>query len=789
MSNYWKISNFVRVLKAIRVVALFILIFFCVNVPQALAHTPHDDVFQVEISPQYEQNKTLFIIVRGNLLKSDDGGKNWQRIIKGLDHKRRLYSLDIADKSPKTLFLSSLGDGIYKSQDGGTSWSQVNNGLDNLNIDLVAIATYNPNLVLAAGTKEGLYQTENGGENWYPVIKKHHKITAIAFSPNQKNIFVGDSKGNLYLLDTKGNIIKSDVPIPQEGGISAIAISPNYAQNQTLYIATEKGSIIRSIDGGGSFAQIDSNISHPAISSLAATKGKQGKIILLATTQYDGVFTSENGGRSWQLHDKGLTADPQAHKLNRPYFSEVKVSPAFARDRTLFLAGYDGLFKSQNGGQKWQELETLSTKTIVGLGLSPNYQQDATVAVGTYVWGAYLSTQAGTNWQEINQGLEESQRIKQGVGTARVFDLVFSPNYATDNTIFSTTWYGISKTTDRGKHWQHKSWQQIQPSDRSWWPTRSQCATLTVSPDYQNDRTLWLGTKDGHIITSTDGGKTFSLLTQLDKGIISLAVSPNYQSDRTIYASIANQVYKSVDRGKTWQPASKGLVFQEELSDEKEANVRLVISPNYTVDKTIFATTAEGVFVTNNQGGNWSRLVNTPYGDRSYIEGIALSPNYAQDGTVLVSVRGKGLFKSVDRGQNFNPIGNNLIDNNYVFSNLYGFPLTGISTPIQFSPSYATDKTIYGFADIDLFKSTDSGVTWEAVAIEPLQAKDNFYLAYRRFQMSHKLVFLAALVIALLSYLLLGYLQLSKKLASKKILIKLGGTLVAFILSFALLSA
>ena len=94
---------------------LLTLIGFTFAVPTALAHYPHDDIVAVETSPNYQQDHTLWINVRGNLLKSEDGGDNWQRISKGLDHKYELSALEIASNSPQTVFLATLGDGIYKS--------------------------------------------------------------------------------------------------------------------------------------------------------------------------------------------------------------------------------------------------------------------------------------------------------------------------------------------------------------------------------------------------------------------------------------------------------------------------------------------------------------------------------------------------------------------------------------------------------------------------------------------------------------------------------------------------
>ena len=46
------------------------------NTVSVLAHRPHDDVYAVNLSTNYQQDQTVFTIVRGNLLKSTDGGKS-----------------------------------------------------------------------------------------------------------------------------------------------------------------------------------------------------------------------------------------------------------------------------------------------------------------------------------------------------------------------------------------------------------------------------------------------------------------------------------------------------------------------------------------------------------------------------------------------------------------------------------------------------------------------------------------------------------------------------------------
>ena len=110
---------------------------FWFNPTHVLAHRPHDDVYVVKLSDDYQQDQTVFMIVRGNLLKSTDGGITWQRLTSGIDNRGQLLNLTIASQNSQILYISAWGDGIYKSIDGGESWFKVNRGLDNLQLDLL----------------------------------------------------------------------------------------------------------------------------------------------------------------------------------------------------------------------------------------------------------------------------------------------------------------------------------------------------------------------------------------------------------------------------------------------------------------------------------------------------------------------------------------------------------------------------------------------------------------------------------------------------------------------------
>ena len=770
----WYDFKVLGAVKGICICLLSMLTFCFFDVDAALAHGPHDVVIEVELSPNYDQDQTAYYLldsylpIWGNLFKSEDGGDSWTRIEKGLDNQHKLFSLAVSSQSKETLFLSTLGDGIYKSQDEGASWVKVNQGLETLSIDLVAIAPDSAEVVFAAGTESGLYKTENGGTSWTQVMPGENKIKAIAFDPKQNDqIIVGDNQGTLYFSGDRGESWKQLVTLNNSGAIQAVAISPNYQSDQTVWVGTEKEGIWETVDGGVSFAPVNNGIGDRLIMSLAISPNYEADSTILASTWHEGVFRSTDGGKSWKKQSRGLKKHSQADTTlyKSPHFSDLSISQTYSQDQTVFLAGFDGVFKSTNGGLSWRDVNIGKGATSLrNIAISPNYQNDSTVAIATLYQGVYISHDRGATWTPINHGLGLDRMLKQNLIT-QTGNLFFSPNYSSDNTILASSWGCLFKTTNRGKHW-HKFWVPKPLRRDSYMVVSPNFANDQAKPGSKADRTIYLVTLPGKILKSTDGGKNFSVAGEIGAQaafIPSLVISPNFAADQTLYmGNFAGGVYKSVDGGSTWQPINNGLIAKDDYA-------KLEISPNYQEDRTVFAGTAEGLFVTQDGGTNWRKLSGTAYGGESYIETIAISPNYQSDRTFLISVRGEGLFRTVDGGTTFTQIGDYL---------------TG---PIKFSPAYSVDQTIFSSSGAELYKSTDGGDTWQTMVV-PKPDYNFLTILYHFVTNSPERKYLAASVVALLSYFLLGSLRLGKRLPFRKWQIKTSGAFTAFIGALSLLS-
>ena len=94
------------------------------------------------------------------VVKSADGGMNWQRAGKGLP-TTDIHALAVDPKNSKRLYAWVVGSGLYRSDDGAASWSRVDDGPENPNVTSlvsVPIPTGMGGIFLYAGTAAGLFR-------------------------------------------------------------------------------------------------------------------------------------------------------------------------------------------------------------------------------------------------------------------------------------------------------------------------------------------------------------------------------------------------------------------------------------------------------------------------------------------------------------------------------------------------------------------------------------------------------------------------------------------------------
>ncbi|MCL6093467.1 MAG: Ig-like domain repeat protein [Actinomycetota bacterium] len=440
-----------------------------------------------------------------------------------------------------------------------------------------------------------------------------------------------------------------------------MAVSPNFASDQTLFAATW-GGVFKSTNGGTSWSAVNSGLTGTTVNSVAVSPNFATDHTLFAGT-WGGVFISTNGGTSWSAVNSGLTGTA---------VNSVAVSPNFATDHTLFAGISGGVFISTNGGTSWSAVNSGLTNTdINSVALSPNFASDQTLFAGT-LGGVFKTTNGGTSWSAVNSGLTSTA----------VKSVALSPNFASDQTLFAGTFGGVFLSTNAGG-----SWSAVNSG-----LTGTTVNSVAVSPNFATDHTLFAGTSGG-VFLSTNAGASWSAINSglTNTDINSVALSPNFASDHTLFAGTwGDGVFKSTNGGTSWSAINSGLA--------STAIKSVALSPNFASDQTLFAATWGGVFISTNAGGSWS-AINSGL-TSTYISSLALSPNFATDHTLFAGTYG-GVFLSTNAGGSWSAI-NSGLTNMYIYS-------------VALSPNFATDHTLFAGTAYGVFISTNAGNSWSAI--------------------------------------------------------------------------
>jgi photosystem II stability/assembly factor-like uncharacterized protein len=608
------------------------------------AHQPHDPILSVELSPNFHNDGTLFAVLDQKfiLFKSVDGGKSFYSPSDPLSTKHpRIISCSPSYAYDNTVFVATEKDGLFKSIDGGESWVSVNNGITDKFITSIGISPASQSeQTIIVGTHGGkLFQSIDGGEFWSEIILGYEGIiTDIVFSPafvDDKTLFISvQGVGIVKSLDAGQSWVLVNTGLTNYT-VTALAISPEFPLDDTIYASTWGGGVCKSTDEGESWFPINFGLKEYLVSDIEIAPEKT----LFTTLNTEGVFRSSNGGMEWKAVNRGLWLSDQ----NPYHFRDIAISQGYPSDKTVFLGAFEGLYISYWRGSLWRETNLVATEMNRQIAVCPDFSSEIIVFLGTYGGGFMKSLNTGRNWMVMNRGL----------GNTFIDPLVISPNYLTDETILLGTSLGVYKSTDGGQNW---TYSPLVPG-KSLYVRR-----LAISPNYHNDQVVFATShslsygKQG-IFRSEDGGETW---LQSNSGlppspmIESITISPSYPSDHTVFIGLEKAgVYKSTNGGQQWSPAGWGI---ENLTIKA-----LQVTPNFASDQTLFAGSHEGLFKSTDGGASWKLLdIGLPFKN---ISAIGISPNYSTDSTIFVGVGVGGVYKSIDGGTSWMEVNSGLLPN------------------------------------------------------------------------------------------------------------------------------
>ena len=180
----------------------------------------------------------------------------------------------------------------------------------------------------------------------------------------------------------------------------------------------------------------------------------------------------------------------------------------------------------------------------------------------------------------------------------------------------------------------------------------------TVAIDPRDKDRLYISTLDGQIHTSSDAGKSWRLLVNLNEPeMIIDNLFVDSRDSKLIYASghrhkSPGGFFRSTDGGMTWKEA-------KELKNESiHALTQSPSDPG-----VLFAGTTHGVWVSKNSGGDWEWIASPT--NPSNIDSIAVDPK--TPGTIYAGTWWRA-YKTTDSGKNWRLIKNGMIDDSDVFA-------------------------------------------------------------------------------------------------------------------------
>lgn len=444
-----------------------------------------------------------------HLSRSQDGGKTWRPYGAGLrnDSIKRLL---VAPTSPSTLFAVSGFGHVQRSTDGAETWTELELGLGGTDelFDL-AIDPHDPSSLIAA-TANGMRASHDAGDTWQSAGAGlgDYLCTGLAFHPSKKGtVYAGTAGTGMYRSS--------------DGGRTFEALGTGLAAGWTerLYApAAGTGPVFAQLtvglfrmDAPGAWTEIQAPFKPgetAKIDGVFFDRDSPRKVHAFDTSRW---WRSEDAGRTWsKVEVKGpSTMDLLKGKTAEAQFKSLVQDPG---DSKTFYAGSwsnrdpgTAVFKSTDGGKKWQPAGTGITSSAVAL-LRSAAPGRVFAACGND--GLFRTTDGGKSWSLVRPGELE--------------DLVVDPSRP--DRVFAATKEGLFRSTDDGATWSRVT-QGLKGDE---------VEAVAASRDGQ----LFAGTFDG-VFRSTDGGTTWTPLNDglANRDVRALAIAGG--SPARLYAGLA----------------------------------------------------------------------------------------------------------------------------------------------------------------------------------------------------------------------------------------------------------
>ncbi len=488
--------------------------------------------------------------IGGGMFKSIDGGASWKRI--GLENSERINRIALHPLDPEIAYAAALGTlwgeneerGIFKTTNGGETWTKIlfvdqktggtDIKIDPFNPDKLYASMWQfrrwPHFFKSGGPGSGMYISWDGGKTW-----------------KQKTEEDGLPKGEL----------------------GRITFAPSPAQSGRVYalVEAEKSAMLRSDDGGESWVKTNQDYDiadRPFYYSEIAADPENADRLYNIFTQ---LSVSIDGGKSFELNQMIACCTPSntVHIDNHALW----INP---EDPKHLIIGNDGgIAISRDRGETWRFVRNLPLSQFYHIRVDSDHPYNIYGGMqdnGSWRGPSEVWENAGIrnlHWQELFFGdgfdtMPDPDNARRGyvmsqggmlaawnldTGEQRLIrpapphpdvELRFnwSAGLAQDPFDSATIYYGshfLHKSTDRGATWtiisgdltsNHPDRQNYKESGGMTYDVtaaENYTTIVTVAPSPLEQGTIWVGTDDGRVHVTRDGGENWSRVDSGAKGV------------------------------------------------------------------------------------------------------------------------------------------------------------------------------------------------------------------------------------------------------------------------------